>query len=45
MGGQTISSVIARFQRDVLNINPKMVVVSIGFNDIALGTSKEDYMS
>ncbi len=45
MGSQTIASVVSRFERDVLNINPKMVVVSIGFNDIALGTSKANYMS
>lgn len=37
--GQTTSQMLARFRQDVLALNPKMVVVLGGTNDIAAGTA------
>lgn len=35
IGGQTSSEMLVRFQADVINLKPKVVVISAGTNDIA----------
>ena len=45
IGGQTTSQMLVRFRRDVINLQPKIVVVLAGTNDIAGNTgpiSNED---
>ena len=37
IGGQTTSQMLARFRQDVLALNPKLVVILAGTNDIADG--------
>ncbi len=39
IGGQTTSQMLARFRQDVIGLNPKLVVILGGTNDIAAGTS------
>ena len=39
IGGQTTSQMLARFRQDVLSLNPKMVVILGGTNDIANGVA------
>src|SRR5580658_9322561 len=39
IGGQTTSQMLARFREDVLALNPKLVVILAGTNDIANGTA------
>lgn len=39
IGGQTTSQMLARFRQDVISLNPKMVVILAGTNDIAAGTA------
>ena len=39
IGGQTTSQMLARFRQDVLGLNPKLVVILAGTNDIANGTA------
>jgi lysophospholipase L1-like esterase len=39
IGGQTTSQMLARFRQDVLALNPKIVVILGGTNDIANGTA------
>jgi lysophospholipase L1-like esterase len=39
IGGQTTSQMLARFREDVLALNPKLVVILAGANDIANGTT------
>jgi lysophospholipase L1-like esterase len=39
IGGQTTSQMLARFRQDVLALNPKLVVILAGTNDIATGTA------
>jgi lysophospholipase L1-like esterase len=39
IGGQTTLQMIARFEQDVVSLNPKLVVVLGGTNDIAAGLS------
>ena len=38
IGGQTTSQMLLRFRQDVLNLNPKVVVILAGTNDIAGNT-------
>src|SRR6266567_2901369 len=45
IGGQTTSQMLVRFRQDVINLQPKVVVILAGTNDIAGNTgpiSKED---
>ena len=39
IGGQTTSQMLARFRQDVIALNPKIVVILGGTNDIANGTA------
>lgn len=41
-GGQTSSLILLRFRSDVINLNPKIVVISAGINDIAENTGEYD---
>jgi lysophospholipase L1-like esterase len=41
IGGQTTTHMLARFRQDVAGINPKVVVVLAGTNDLAAGISPE----
>lgn len=38
IGGQTTTQMLERFQRDVIDLNPKAVVILAGINDIAENT-------
>jgi|TARA_B110000014_G_C19942711_1_gene487783 lysophospholipase L1-like esterase len=47
IGGQTTPQMLLRFRQDVLNLNPKVVVILAGTNDIAGNTgytSEEDIL-
>lgn len=41
IGGQTTIQMLARFRQDVAGLNPKVVVILAGTNDIAAGISTE----
>jgi lysophospholipase L1-like esterase len=41
IGGQTTIQMLARFRQDVAGLNPKVVVILAGTNDIAAGLSAE----
>lgn len=41
IGGQTTIQMLARFRQDVVTLNPKIVVILAGTNDIAAGVSVE----
>lgn len=41
-GGQTSSLLLPRFRSDVIDLNPKIVVISAGINDIAENTGEYD---
>ena len=38
IGGQTTPQILVRFREDVLNLNPKVVIILAGINDIAENT-------
>ena len=40
IGGQTTSHMLVRFRRDVIELNPRAVVIMAGINDIALNNGK-----
>lgn len=40
IGGQTTSHMLVRFRRDVIELNPRVVVIMAGINDIALNNGK-----
>lgn len=40
IGGQTTSHMLVRFRRDVIDLNPRVVVIMAGINDIALNNGK-----
>jgi lysophospholipase L1-like esterase len=40
ISGQTTSHMLVRFRRDVLDLNPRAVVIMAGINDIALNNGK-----
>ena len=40
IGGQTTSHMLVRFRRDVIDLNPRAVVIMAGINDIALNNGK-----
>lgn len=42
IGGQTSPQLLLRFQKDVIELHPKAVVINIGTNDIAENTGKYD---
>ncbi|MDR1882423.1 MAG: GDSL-type esterase/lipase family protein [Prevotella sp.] len=42
IGGQTSPLLLLRFRRDVIDLNPKMVVINAGINDIAENTGEYD---
>ena len=42
IGGQTTPQMLLRFREDVINLNPKVVVIEGGINDIAENTGKYD---
>lgn len=42
IGGQTSPLLLLRFRQDVIDLNPKVVVINAGINDIAENTGKYD---
>lgn len=42
IGGQTSPLLLLRFRHDVIDLNPKVVVINAGINDIAENTGKYD---
>ena len=40
ISGQTTSEMLVRFRRDVIDLNPRVVVIMAGINDIALNNGK-----
>ena len=43
IGGQTTPQMLIRFKPDVINLNPKSVVIMAGINDIAGNTGSNNY--
>ena len=45
ISGQNTTQMLARFQKDVVDLEPKVVVIMGGTNDLAQGVSKEEIVS
>lgn len=45
ISGQNTTQMLARFQKDVIALNPKVVVIMGGTNDLAQGVSKENIVA
>lgn len=45
IGSQTTSLIVTRFNADVVNLNPRVAILEGGVNDIALGVTKETFLS
>ena len=41
VSGQNTTQMLTRFQKDIINLNPKVVVIMGGTNDLAQGVTKE----
>ena len=45
VSGQNTTQMLTRFQKDIVALNPQVVVIMGGTNDLAQGVSKEDIVS
>ena len=45
VSGQNTTQMLARFQKDIINLNPKVVVIMGGTNDLAQGVSKQQILA
>ena len=45
VSGQNTTQMLARFQKDIVNLNPKVVVIMGGTNDLAQGVSKQQILA
>ena len=45
ISGQNTTQMLARFQKDVIDLEPQVVVIMGGTNDLAQGVSKEEIVS
>ncbi len=45
VSGQNTTQMLTRFQKDIVDLNPQVVVIMGGTNDLAQGVSKEDIVS
>ena len=45
VSGQNTTQMLARFEKDIINLNPKVVVIMGGTNDLAQGVSKQQILA
>ena len=45
ISGQNTTQMLTRFQEDVIDLNPQVVVIMAGTNDLAQGVSKDDIVA
>ena len=45
VSGQNTTQMLARFQKDIINLNPKVVVIMGGTNDLAQGVTKQQILA